>query len=202
MYTLFQLKEKGVQNVETFYKQYAFRNENLWNAYSLGHASREEVRLHRFLYTLDDFGVKDYVTANNMADYYIQHTKQQTELLPHAKEILDYLHTKYQLHIITNGFNEVQYFKLRNTNIQQYFATVTTAEEANCLKPAKRIFEMALQKCHTTAAQSVYVGDTPQVDGVGSELAGMHFILFNPEMKENANGYMQIHSLLQLQEHL
>ncbi|MFN0274539.1 MAG: YjjG family noncanonical pyrimidine nucleotidase [Chitinophagales bacterium] len=198
MYELFQLKEKGIHDLDAFYKQYASRNENLWSAYSMGDISREEVRLHRFLYTLDDFGVKDYVTALGMADHYIHHTKHQTELLPHAMETLQYLRVKYQLHIITNGFNEVQYFKLRNSNIDHFFETVTTAEEAQCLKPGIKIFDIALKKVPARAEESLYIGDTAHIDGVGSLNAGLQFILFNPEKKENAGNYHQVHSLQEL----
>ncbi|MBC8048188.1 MAG: noncanonical pyrimidine nucleotidase, YjjG family [Fimbriimonadaceae bacterium] len=198
MYHQFNLAEKGIKDFEIFHAQYKFRNENLWHAYSFGNATREEVRLHRFLYTLDDFGVTDYAIAMQMADHYVHHTKNQTDLLPYTVEILDHLQNAYQLHIITNGFNEVQYFKLKNCSIDRYFKTVTTAEEAKCLKPDKRIFEIALQKAYALAAESLYIGDTPTVDGAGSINAGMQFIFFNPDKKENSKGYFQIHSLEEL----
>jgi len=43
--------------------------------------------------------------------------------------ILDYLKPKYNLHIITNGFEDVQNRKLKNSGIQDYFQTVTNSEK-------------------------------------------------------------------------
>lgn len=201
MYQHFNLTEKGIKDFDAFHKQYKFRNENLWNAYGNGMISREEVRLHRFLYTLDDFGVKDYVTASDMADYYIHHTRQQKDLLPGAVEILEYLRSKYALHIITNGFNEVQHFKLKNSGIDIYFKSVTTAEEAKALKPDKRIFEMAMAKTSAQADESLYIGDSPEADGAGALNAGMQFILFS-ENEQVPEKYRQIRKLEELRTHL
>ncbi|MBC8172608.1 MAG: HAD hydrolase-like protein, partial [Chitinophagales bacterium] len=143
MYLEFNLSAKGITDFEAFHTQYKFRNEQLWNAYRLGEISREEVRLNRFLISLRAFEVYDHGVASDMAEQYLIHTKKQTELIPHTIETLEYLQTKYQLHIITNGFEEVQHFKLKNCGIEKYFKTVTTAEEARSLKPDIKIFQTA-----------------------------------------------------------
>ena len=39
--------------------------------------------------------------------------------------MLDYLRPNYRLHLITNGFNDVQGIKLRSSNLGHYFEQVT-----------------------------------------------------------------------------
>ena len=194
----FNLQEAGIPDFENFHKQYKFRNEYLWNQYALGNVSKEEVRLNRFYASFNDFGINNYVLANQVADHYIYHTRRQTDLLPNAKALLDHLLPKYQLHIITNGFDEVQFFKLENTGLHTYFKTVTTAEAANALKPDIRIFKHALNAMQTEPQHCLYIGDSPEVDGNGAINAGMHFIWLNTEKKENKFQFEEIADLGEL----
>jgi putative hydrolase of the HAD superfamily len=41
----------------------------------------------------------------------------------------------YQLHLITNGFEDVQWGKLRNSGLDNYFKQVITSERAQSLAP-------------------------------------------------------------------
>ncbi len=200
IYSMFELDKKGIPNFEKFHTQYQFRNEYLWQDYALGKVSREDVRLNRFLHTFNDFGLTSYVIANDAADHYIHHTRHQKTLLPDAITLLEYLKIKYQLHIITNGFNEVQFFKLNNTGLMPYFKTITTAESAQALKPDKKIFKHALELIQTDAKNCVYIGDSSEADGKGASNAGMEFIWFNPENKINENNYKQVQELAEIKE--
>jgi putative hydrolase of the HAD superfamily len=196
----FELQSAGIPDFENFHKQYKFRNEYLWNQYAQGNVSKEQVRLNRFHATFNDFGINNYVLANTAADHYIYHTRRQTDLLPNAIEVLNHLKQKYTLHIITNGFDEVQFFKLENTGLKSYFETVTTAEAANALKPDIRIFNHALKAMNTEATHCLYIGDSPEVDGHGAINAGMQFILVNTEGRENKFNYNQVTDLAELME--
>lgn len=199
IYDIMALKEKGIHDFEKFHHQYKFRNEYLWREYAFGNVTREAVRLNRFYITFNDFGVDDKMLAHAAADHYISNTRNQKDLLPHTVELLEYLQKKYQLHIITNGFEEVQFFKLNNTGIRKYFASITTAEAANALKPDIRIFNYALNKIPAQPSQCVYIGDSPDVDGTGAKNAGMDFIWVNTEEKENTFQYKMVAHLSEIE---
>ncbi len=188
----FDLGARGIADFDMFHRQYLVRNEYLWREYALGNVTRDHVRLNRFYITLNDFGINDLTLSYQAADHYILHTRNQKDLLPHTIELLDYLKDKYQLHIITNGFEEVQFFKLNNTGLRPYFATITTAEAANALKPDIRIFEFALQQIKAEPEHCLYIGDSVEADGTGSLNAGMDFIWFNPEGRENYNNFRSV----------
>ncbi|MFN3939644.1 MAG: YjjG family noncanonical pyrimidine nucleotidase [Chitinophagales bacterium] len=189
MYNAFNLSQEGVAHFELYFNAYKTQNEYLWNAYREGNKTKEEVRFERFYTSLYQFGIDNKTLAFAMADYYINNTRQLKVLLPGAVETLQYLRSKYLLHVITNGFEEVQLFKIKNCGLAKFFDTITTAENAHALKPDKKIFDTALQSANAKAHESVYIGDSPEADGKGALNAGMHFIWFNHEQTLNTHGF-------------
>lgn len=105
---------------------------------------------------------------------------------------------KYQLHIITNGFAEVQYKKLENSGIAGYFNSVTNSEMAGVKKPHPKIFEHALSVANTTKERSVMIGDCIDADVKGALSFGMDAIYFNEQKKEVPADVKQVHHLLEL----
>jgi len=89
---------------------------------------------------------------------------------------------KYKLHIITNGFQEVQDIKIAASDLGKYFENIVTSEEVGVKKPHKGIFEYALQKAGASAAVSLMIGDDPDVDVLGARDSGMDQVLFDPNL--------------------
>ena len=75
----------------------------------------------------------------------------QTELFPNTFEILNYLKNKYNLHIITNGFEEVQNIKLKTSKLISFFDKIITSEKVNAKKPDPKIFKYALEQVNVKA---------------------------------------------------
>jgi putative hydrolase of the HAD superfamily len=102
------------------------------------------------------------------------------KLFPYTIEILEYLvHKNYQLHLVTNGFEKIQYGKLKESNLTGYFKEVITSEASNSLKPHKEIFDYALMKAGATAEESIMIGDNQDADIQGGINAGMDTIFVN-----------------------
>jgi putative hydrolase of the HAD superfamily len=100
---------------------------------------------------------------------------------------LDYLHAKYPLTIVSNGFIEVQYKKLRSSGLEKYFSHVVLSEEAKALKPDKRIFEHALKLNNASAEETIMIGDSYDADIVGAQNAGIHQVWFNPNIETDTD---------------
>jgi putative hydrolase of the HAD superfamily len=96
-----------------------------------------------------------------------------------AHEILDYLQPNYQMHIITNGFNEVQYQKMDKSNLSNYFEKIITSEDAGVKKPNPIIFEYALSQAKATPNESIMIGDNWEADIMGAKSAGFDVIFCN-----------------------
>jgi putative hydrolase of the HAD superfamily len=103
----------------------------------------------------------------------------KTKLIPGTHEVLRYLSGKYSLHIITNGFNEVQYIKIERSGIKQYFDKIITSEEAGCNKPNKNIFFYSLKKASAEIGESLMIGDDIEVDILGAQSIGMDQVFLN-----------------------
>jgi len=164
---------------DQFFKIYAKRNLELWELYGKGVISKEFLMVERFRHPLAFVGVDNDELAIQIGDQFLDILPTKTILIPFAKELLDYLYPKYPLTIISNGFVEVQYKKLRSANLEHYFTHVVLSEAAKALKPDKRIFEYALQLNNAIAAETIMIGDSYEADIRGAQNAGIDQIYFN-----------------------
>ena len=168
------LVSKGVHDFEAFHKNYLQHNEKLWARYRNGYIRQEELRLKRMWLTLLDFRIADEALAKQLSELFLQLLPARSTLFPHAIEVLQYLTGKgYRLHIITNGFEATQHNKLKNSGLAVFFQQVITSECSNSLKPKKEIFEFAMERAKATAAESIMIGDSIEVDITGARNAGM-----------------------------
>lgn len=186
---------------DTFIKVYKMHNEKLWDLYKLRRIKKHELRNQRFLLTLNDFGVDDIVLAEQIGDDYVDLSPLQTDLFPYTIELLDYLKPKYQMHIVTNGFVEVQYKKLKNCGLEKYFTHVITSEEAKASKPKPEIFHVAISSANAKKTESLMIGDDLENDILGAKQYGIDQVYFNPERKKHTEQItFEVYHLKQITE--
>jgi putative hydrolase of the HAD superfamily len=167
--------------VEEFIKVYQKINEMLWKAYRMGNINKKTLRVLRFAKALEHFGIQDTILGQRMGDAYIDLSPKKTTLLPNTIDTLDYLAGKYKLHIITNGFEEVQHTKLTNSGLSQYFTEVITSERAAARKPSPEVFQLALHLANASSHEAIMVGDDLETDMAGARSVWMDHVFFNPE---------------------
>ncbi|MGZ3958861.1 MAG: HAD family hydrolase, partial [Flavisolibacter sp.] len=103
------LAARGVHDFELFHRNYLQHNEKLWARYRNGYIRQEELRLKRMWLTLLDFKIADEALAMQLNELFLQLLPARTLLFPDTLEVLQYLENRgYQMHIITNGFEETQ----------------------------------------------------------------------------------------------
>jgi len=188
---------------DAFLKIYEPINIEYWKKYREDKVSKENLRRGRLI---DSFNFFDliYTTEkiDEIADAYIQELPFDNHLFEGAVEILDYLILKYKLHIITNGFEEVQHKKLKNSGIDHYFSTVTTSEEVGLKKPNPKVFLTALNKANSFPTQSVMIGDSLEADILGANNIGMQTIFYNYRNESISKKIKSIDSLLEIKNYL
>ncbi len=190
--------QKYCKSFENFIGEYEIHNQWLWQLYRQGEIKKQQVSVERFGRTFQTFGINNSEFAEQFSAEYLLNTTLQTQLFPFAKEIVVYLHSKYHLHIITNGFTEVQYPKIENSGIAKYFSQIITSEEAGVLKPNAGIFEMALKKTNAKIEDSWLIGDDLEADIKGAVDFGMNCIFVN--YKKNVNPFPNILEIKNLEE--
>lgn len=198
-----KLAHAGVPDAPTFIRTYVEKNDLCWALFRQNKMSKDSLRTERFAMALAEFQINDGAIAREMAEQYVERSPLKTALFPHASETLTYLAQRYTLHIITNGFEEVQHIKLRQSGLEPYFKTVTTSERAGCKKPEARIFQHAMAVAGAHNFNSLMVGDDWEVDIQGALNAGMKAVYFAPDPGQTApDDAPRIHGLQDLQHWL
>jgi putative hydrolase of the HAD superfamily len=180
VYALNALHTRGITDFEAFFKSYSYHNERLWDRYTKGFIKQEELRWKRMWFALLDFKIGDEGLSKRMSVEFLERLPLKKNLFPYTIEILEYLTNKgYILHLVTNGFESIQYSKLDNSNMRNYFVEVITSEASNSLKPNKEIFEYALSKSGAAIEESIMIGDNLDADIKGGMDAGLDTIFVN-----------------------
>jgi YjjG family noncanonical pyrimidine nucleotidase len=195
----YKLKDKGVE-VANFLETFSKINTALWNLYDRGQLHRDVIRFHRFEKILIELGVDDYEMSLKLSADYIEHSPKKPNLIDGAKEILDYLHPKYPMVIVTNGFDDVQGTKLSSSGITHYFKSVVTSARAGHKKPAREIFEFALTENGVAAHQAIMIGDNLQTDIAGAINANIDTVHYDLNGHMDSNASHKITHLNQLKK--
>jgi putative hydrolase of the HAD superfamily len=180
LYNTHHLADLGLVDFDGFYSTYSAHNHRLWDRYTKGFIKQEELRWKRVYLSLLDFKVANEPLAKQMSQAYLEILPNKKHLFPYTIEILEYLKQKeYKMHLITNGFESVQFKKIKNSGLQNYFIEVITSEASNSLKPQKEIFEYALKNANASVTESIMIGDNESADIQGGINIGMDTVFVN-----------------------
>ena len=201
LYHDLDLKSRGVEDFESFYKNYLLHNDKLWERYRNGFIKVEELRWKRMWLALLDYKIGDEALARQMGNIFLDLLPTRNILFPYAKEILTYLSLKkYSLHLITNGFEKTQQNKLKYSGIDGFFIEMITSEVSNSLKPHKEIFDYALLKTGAERDESIMIGDSEEVDILGAINAGIDQVFVNHlNIEPTLKPTFMVHSLKELE---
>jgi len=201
LYHSLSLADAGVNDFDLFHKLYLGHNERLWDRYRKGQMKVDDLRWKRMAVTLLEFKNGDESLARKMGIAFLEILPTKKKLFPDTIEVLSYLNGKqYKLHLITNGFEKTQHHKLKNSGIDNFFCEVITSEGSNSLKPHPEIFEYALLKTGAQKKESIMIGDTPDVDILGAQEAGIDQVYVNHTGNaEPVNATYTVYSLKELE---
>lgn len=171
-----------IEHFNHFHHTYIRINAELWKLYGKGKLDKAGLRDSRFKKALEHHNIFDEDLAGRLSNGYIDLSPQQTSLFPNTLETLgDLKALGYKMHIITNGFAEVQYTKLEKSGLTPFFDVIVCSEAVGFNKPDPRVFEYAMSQAQTRASESIMIGDDREVDILGAIQSGMRAVLFDPE---------------------
>ena len=198
---IFKINDLSV-DLHSFLEVYRPLNFKFWKLYREEKVTKSELRYGRLKNTFDaiDFPISDRL-IHLIADQYIEHLADFNHLFDGAIEILDYLNQKYTLHIITNGFEEIQTKKMINSKIYHYFEKVITSESVGVKKPNPKVFKHALEIANANIDQAIMIGDSIEADINGALGVGMKAIHCNFEFPiVSSNDFISVSSLLEIKK--
>ncbi len=189
-------------NLDEFLKIYIPKNLEYWKLYRENKIDKESLRFARLN---DVFNELDITVEPNMINKlsidYIEHLASFDYLLDGTVELLDYLSPNYKLHIITNGFQEVQKRKMKSSNILHYFDTITDSEMVGVKKPNPKIFSHAFKLSEAKKDTSIMIGDNYEADILGALDYGFEAICYNYHKEDLDSSIKQVDDLLELKQY-
>jgi len=182
----YDLARHGRFTFAEFSQRYSEVNHALWRLYQSNKVTQQQLREVRFVRTLTRLGVAEADVPAGISARFTDILPRKAAVFPHTHEVLGYLQKKgYHLHLITNGFEDVQHIKLTSSKLTDYFEQVITSEHSGYLKPDPRMFAHALARTGATAAESLMVGDNLECDVLGAYNAGIDQVYFNPARRRH-----------------
>lgn len=190
-------------DIDDFLEVYVPINHAYWKLYRDEKVTKEELRYERLKKSFDalEYSVTDEL-INTLSVDYIEELASFNHLFPHTMDVLDYLSPRYKLHIITNGFQEVQRRKMKSSGILKYFDQIIDSEMAGVKKPNPFIFQLALDKAETSPEKSIMIGDSIEADILGAQAMGFHTLHFNGHNGPEHEYCKIIHALHEIKMYL
>lgn len=190
-------------DLDYFISIYEPLNLEFWRRFRESEITKEELRFQRLKTAFDACNYPTTVAQiNHLADLYIAYLPGYNHLFDGCVALLDALKPVYKLHLITNGFEEVQHKKVAGSGLTDYFDIVLTGEAAGHKKPDPAIFHKAFELTGATPQNSIMIGDSYAADIMGAHSVGMSTIWFYttkepiPDGQVYVRNLAEIHSLL------
>ncbi len=179
LFDTFRLADAGIVSAEEFSRHFIAINRKLWADFDKNLITHTYIRQHRFPMVFRSLGVDESAVDADLNAEYLRLLPRKPHLLESARELLDYLKDRYTMHIITNGFAEIQAVKMDSSEIAHYFTYVVTSENANAKKPDPLVFRYALNISGASTAESLMIGDNYEADILGAKSVGLDTVFYN-----------------------
>jgi len=188
-------------SLEKFLNVYEPINFKYWKLYREEKVTKQELRYGRLKDTFNeiDISLSDQL-IDNLSEDYIAYLSSFNYVFDSTYDVLDYLNAKYELHIITNGFEEAQEKKMKASNLRKYFNTVTNSEMVGVKKPNPKIFNFAMDLANAKPEHSVMIGDSLEADIKGAIDVGMQALYFDYKNSDYNDSYQRITHLSALKD--
>jgi putative hydrolase of the HAD superfamily len=179
LYLEFQLDLKLKSSFEKFFAVYKKINADLWNQYSKGNIDKQYLRNHRFDLTFKAFSYHNFQENLLLTQQYILRAPFGKHLKNGCTDILSTLKKKYTLHIITNGFKEIQNIKIDHCDLRQFFSQIIIGEEHQLTKPNEKLFRICEKLTQSNKEECLMIGDSFESDILGALNAGWKAVWLN-----------------------
>jgi 2-haloacid dehalogenase len=196
------LQKNGItQNISYLHEKYIEINDSLWTQHALGNVTKDFLKIERFSKLLEQNNLQ--ADPSKMCEDYLDTLPSQVFLIDGALELLQTLHRKIPMIIVTNGIGTVQHKRLLNSGINPYIDLMIVSEECGYSKPDKRIFDYTLNQLQTTNSlkKILMIGDKLETDILGANNTEIDSCWFNPLNLNNTTDIspkFEINSLLEV----
>ncbi len=159
--------------VEQFVALYRDVNHAYWARYEKGEVDKETLRTKRFSDTFDLMGLPHALQPENVWQEYLDICPLMTKMMPGAIDCLKLLSKNFKIGILTNGFEQTQTIKLKESGIGLFVDYMQSSERVGLAKPAEDFFRLALNTVGCKPENAIYIGDNFKTDVLGGLQSGI-----------------------------
>lgn len=174
-------------SLDNFMSIFQANNKLIWQQYEQNQIGKDDLVRRRFLVPFQEVKELSEEAILKMNDDYTERIVSKKKLIDGAKDILDYLHAKYQICAISNGFTEMQFRKIETAGFSTYFNKIILSDSIGINKPHPDIFKYALQMAEVSKEKTIMIGDNYNSDIVGAYNSGIDQIWYQPQGKQVIN---------------
>ncbi len=169
-------------NRELLFQTYQFENRKLWQLFEEGKTTKEELKVERFRKTFSLHGID--ADPERASRRYLAALPETVVLIDYALELLQWLHPKGEIGIITNGIHQTQTERIKNSPLGAYISFVSVSEECGFAKPDVRFFEHSSRLAKSfEKKKAIVIGDRWETDIQGAHNFGVDSCWYNPAGK-------------------
>jgi putative hydrolase of the HAD superfamily len=201
LFNHFNFQQLKLFTLEQFLQAFHKVNRQLWSAFDNGKVDKSYIRAERFKIVSEQLKVSSDLFPAQLGELYLAQCPSKAHVMPFAHDILNYLKQNYVLHVITNGFNDVQLIKIESSRLTDFFHEIITADSCGYQKPHKQIFDHALKAADADHHECIMIGDNLATDIKGAKNAGIDQIFYNPyNLSYNERVTYEINCLSELKQ--
>lgn len=174
----------GLPNDDETIKRYIEINLDCWRALERGEMTKDQVLVGRFELLFRELGID--ASATLAQDIYEDLLSKEHDFLPGGKELLQEFKAcgKYRLFMATNGIPQVQWPRIKDSGVGEYFEKIFISQDIGFAKPDRRFFEKCFEQIEDFKLdEAIIVGDSLSSDIRGGINSGILTCHYNPKDK-------------------
>lgn len=179
--------------------RYQTINSGLWKSFEKGEISRDEVVNTRFALLFREYGQE--VDGVLYDEKYRSYLEEGNQLIAGAFDLITFLHTSFDLYIVSNGVSKTQHARLRNSKLHSLFKGIFVSEDTGYQKPMKEFFDYVFARIPDFSVEKgLIIGDSLSADIKGGHLAGLDTCWFNPYKVPDSTNIAPTYEIQKLDE--
>ena len=172
-------------DVDAWRDSYHEVNDALWVRLAEGAVEMQKLRWDRFFVPLIRAGATEEEAseiASKADTFYLARLGMRDRTMPGARETVEKLKKRgFRIGVLSNGFRDVQYNKLRSAGFEPLIDYVVLSEDADASKPHTKIFRYAQKIARVKAEHCIMIGDNEHTDIIGAIKALWPMVIwYNP----------------------
>ena len=176
--------EIGFPFTETDMREYEVFNDQMWKSYERGEIEKDLIYDERFRRYFASIGLQ--ADAAEINRRYLYELGEGRNFKPHCLELLQALHGRYLVVVVTNGDTYAQERRMERSGMQQYFDYNFISEQLGTKKPEKEFYDKVFETIGPERRKSaIMVGDSLSSDMQGGRNAGIATCYYGK--RENAD---------------